>query len=169
MIKSQDREEKVLCFDTDSGLLGEAGQGEAFFAADLPSKAVQDVMQLLTETENSRVQTQRAVDALQAASVIHPWPLALQQGEQKVAVEGLYRIDEAMFNGLLDEAFSPLRSCGALTLAYAQLFSMNQLAMLSKAAEVGARIGVQLKAKAATQGAGNFGFKFSEGETLKFS
>lgn len=168
LIKPQDREDKVLCFDSNSGLLGEAGQGAAFFDGDSPSKAVAEVMQLLTEMENSRVQTQRAVDALQAVSVIQPWPLALQQGEQKIAVEGLYRIDEAMFNALPDDAYPPLQSTGALALAYGQLFSMNQLAMLPKAADVGARIKAQLEARA-KQSVGDLGFRFAEGETLKFS
>ena len=52
---------------------------------------------------------------------------------------------------------------------------MNQLAMLSKAAEAGARIGEQLKSRAEArptnqaQGLAEIGFRLSEGETFKFS
>ena len=171
LVKSQDREDSILCYDESSGLLVEAGQGEAFFDADGPSLAIKAILNFLAETEQSRVVTQRLVDALQAADLIQPWPLNLQQGDTTVPVEGLYRIDEAGLNTITDDAFLALRKAGALALAYAQLLSTNQLAMLSKAAEIQARISGQLQARALSraQVGGDLGFRFSEGETIKFS
>jgi len=86
-------------------------------------------------------------------------------------VQGLYRIDEEALNVLPDEAFLPLRKTSALPLAYAQLFSINQLAMLPKAAEVQARIKGQLQAKAASQTPllSDFDFLLSEEATFKFT
>ena len=86
-------------------------------------------------------------------------------------VEGLYRIDEAALNALPDDAFMPLRKTGALPLAYAQLLSMNQLALLPKAAEVQARIKGQLQAKAPSQTSvgTDFDFLLSEEATFKFT
>jgi len=173
LVKPQDREEPVLCFDTGSGLLVDAGQGEAFFDADGPSPVIKEVLNLLSSIEASRAEARPTVDALQAAELIQPWTLNLQQGEKTVPVEGLFRIDEAALNALPDDDFLSLRKAGALALAYGQLFSMNQLAMLSKAAEVQARIGAQLRAEARptnqTQGVGDLGFRLSEGGTFKFS
>lgn len=171
LVKPQDREDSVLCFDESSGLLAEAGQGEAFFdEAGALSQAVKDVLGFLSQIERSRMTTQAAVDALQAAGLIQPWALNLQQGEKTVPVEGLFRIDEAALSALPDDAFLSVRKAGALALAYGQLFSMNQLAMLSKAAEVQARIREQLRAKAASQvGVADLGFRMSEGGTFKFS
>ena len=94
LVKMQDREDSILCIDEESGLVVEAGQGESFFdASGTPSQAVKDVLNLLTQVERSRVATQAAVDALRGAGLIQPWPINLQQGNQAVAVEGLFRID----------------------------------------------------------------------------
>ncbi|OIQ77988.1 hypothetical protein GALL_403090 [mine drainage metagenome] len=69
-----------------------------------------------------------------------------------------------------DEAILTLRQAGALPLAYAQLFSTNQLGMLSKAAEVQARIREQLKNLAANQiqNVTDAGFRMSVDETFRF-
>ena len=56
LVKPQDRDEPVLCFDMDSGLLGEAGLGEAFFEGDGPSPAIKDALTLLSDMERSRAQ-----------------------------------------------------------------------------------------------------------------
>ena len=183
MVKPQDRDEKVLCFDNSSGLLADAGQGEAFFDADGPSAAIQNVLKLLSDTETSRLVTQRLVDALQDANLIQPWLLNLQQGEQTIPVQGLYRIDEAALNALPGDAYLSLRKTGALPLAYAQLFSMNQLALLPKAARMQAQIKGQLEAKATGQAlsqatsqtqsqaqpVSDIDFLFPPGDTFKFS
>lgn len=170
LIKPIDSDDSVLCFDESSDLLVDAGQGEAFFDADGPSPAIKAILSFLSDTETSRVLTQRLVDALQSADVIRPWSLNLIQGEHTVPVEGLYRIDEAALNTLADEAFNSLRKAGALPLAYAQLFSMNQLVMLSKAAEVQTRVREQLQSRNLGQApVADMSFGLSLGETLKFS
>lgn len=170
LIKPQDREESVLCFDESSGLLAEAGQGNAFFdEAGAPSQAVKDVLEFLSQIEASRRTTQAAVDALQAAGLIQPWLLNLQQGEQTLTVDGLYRIDEAALNALLEEAFLGLRKLGALPLAYAQLLSMNQLGKLQQAAGVQARLREQVQAASQASTIADLGFRMSEGGTFKFS
>ena len=77
LAKPQDREESVLCVDESSGLVVAAGQGEAFFDdAGAPSQVVKDILDLLSKFESSRVTTQAALDALQAAELIQPcsWP-----------------------------------------------------------------------------------------------
>jgi len=79
--------------------------------------------------------------------LIQPWPINLQQGDQVVAVEGLFRIDEAAMNALPDEDFLKLRSTGAFAVAYAQLLSMTQLSALQKLDQIQA----ELKAQAAAQ------------------
>jgi hypothetical protein len=137
LVKPQDREESVLCIDEASGLVVEAGQGETFFDEDgQPGKTLRGVLELLSQVEQSRMATQGAVDALVAAGLVQPWPLSINQGEQNVPVTGLYRIDEAALNALENEAFLALRRSGALPVAYAQLLSMNQLAVLQRLAQI---------------------------------
>ena len=98
------------------------------------------MLELLSQVERSRMATQAAVDALAAAGLIQPWPLNIQQGEQNVPVTGLYRIDEAALNALENEAFLTLRRSGALLVAYAQLLSMNQLAVLQRLIQIQAKL-----------------------------
>ena len=94
LVKLQDRADSILCIDEASGLVVEAGQGETFFDEDgRPSKALRDVLELLSQVERSRMATQAVVDALAAASLVQPWPLSMKKGEQNVPVTGLYRID----------------------------------------------------------------------------
>ena len=171
LVKPLDSEESVLCFDESSDLLVDAGQGEPFFDEDGPSPAIKAILSFLSDTETNRVLTQRLVDALQAANVIRPWALNLLEGERAVPVESLYRIDEAALNALPENAFNTLREVGALPLAYAQMFSINQLAMLSKAVEIHARLREQFQTRDAgqTQAVTNMGFGLVKGETLKFS
>lgn len=179
LVKPQDRVESVLCFDSDSGLLADAGQGEAFFdEAGAPSQAVKEVLGFLSQIENSRVATQAAVNELQAAELIQSWPLNLQQGEQTLPVAGLFRIDEAALNALSEEAFLALRKAGALPLAYAQLLSMNQLGKLQQAAGLQARMREQAQGASQSRAEArpgqtptiaDLGFRMSEGGTFKFS
>jgi hypothetical protein len=128
------------------------------------------VLDFVSQIERSRVATQAAVDALQAAGLIQPWPLKLQQGDQMRPVEGIHRADEAALNALSDEAFVLLRKAGALPLAYAQLLSMNQLAMLQKSFDVQAKLREQQKAQELGQfkNLAGLGFGLSDDGNIKF-
>jgi len=148
LVYVEERKDSILCIDEDSGAVGEIGQGEAFFdGSGTPTQAISNILNLLTQVEGSRQTTKVAVDALSAAGLIQPWPINLQKEEQVVAVEGLFRIDEAAMNALPEDAFLKLRSCGAFAVAYAQLLSMNQLSVLEKLDQMQA----QLKEQAAKQ------------------
>jgi len=171
LIKPEDREQSILCFDESSGRVVEAGQGEAFFDEEgAPSQAVKEVLDFLSQIERSRLATQTAVNALQAAGLIQPWPLKVRQGDQIRPVEGIHRADEAALHALSDDAFLSLRKAGALLLAYAQLLSMNQLVMLQKAAEAQTKLSDQLKAQELSQfkNLAGPGFGISDDGNLKF-
>lgn len=172
LVKPQDRESSILCFDESSGLLAEAGVAEPFFdETGAPSQVVKDILGFLSQVERNLMVTQAAVDALQAAGLIQPWVLNLQQGGQQAPVAGVFRIDEAALNALPDEAFVSLRKTSALPVAYAQLLSTNQLATLQKNAEAQARLREQLKAQESGQAGNRAGldFAFSNNEILRFN
>ncbi len=174
LVKPKDRKDSILCFDEDSGLLVEAGQGEAFFdEAGTPSQAVKDTLDSLSQMERNRLVTQTAVDALQAAGLIQLWPLKVQQGDEVVAREGLYRINETALNALDAATLHGLRNKGALALAYAQLLSMNQLSVLKKLSLAQAQMQAKIQAKAASVAQGlavlqGFGLSQDDG-TLRLS
>lgn len=146
LVKPAGRDDHILCIDADSGRVVEPPQGEAFFNPDgTLAPAIRDILAQLTEIERSRMVTQAAVDALHAAGLIQPWKLTLKEGDRSLNVEGLFRVDEAAFNSLPDEAFLRLRHSGAQYLAFAQLLSLNQLSQFAKLVQVQQ----QLRAKSA--------------------
>lgn len=131
----------VLCIDEDCGLLVPQAQGTDFFdSTGKPQAFVQQMADFLAHIEASRAATQVAVDALQAAAVIHPWPLQTEKDGEVRPVDGLFRVDEAALNALDAAALKILGDKGALAIAYAQLFSMHQLAALDKLKPMHARL-----------------------------
>jgi hypothetical protein len=133
LAKAVDSEQRILCFDEDSGRLVAAGKGEPFFATvDSLTPTVKSIFDLLLQTESSRLATQAAVDSLATAKLLEPWNLTVKDGERTMKLEGLYKIDETKLNAMSDEAFVGLRKTKALILAYAQLLSLNQLAQFQK-------------------------------------
>lgn len=136
---------QVLGFDMNSGLLREsldAPRAVAFFDENnQPAQTLKDTLAFLKALEEGKQRTQQAVDALAEQGLIQPWPVALQIGEEKETLAGLYRIDAEALQQLSDEALGKLNRVGALQLAYAQLFSQPQLKHLGKLASVHARAG----------------------------
>lgn len=127
---------QVLCIQEDH--LVDDTQGHPLFDEENNlTKPVQDTLNFLNECDKNRKVTQNACDALSKADVIEKWPLQVKQaeGQEPVQVDGLYRISEKTLNEMDVETFAGLRGNGALGLAYAQLFSMNQINMLTELAK----------------------------------
>ena len=138
--------QQVLCFDQDSGLIGDGPAGEPFFNEDgSPTQGVTEVMNFLMQIQANRDGTARSCALLQQHGLIQPWPLKVQEAGGERAVGGLFRVDEAALNALPAEALVALRDAGALVLAYCQLLSMQHLPKLGLLAQAHA----QTRAKAA--------------------
>ena len=124
---------KVICIDqeclTDDveapKLFKEDGDQEDLFS---------EMFNFLVRCNQDRDVTQAAVNALTKADIFEAWPINVQKGgeDKVIAIEGLFRINEAKLNSLQKEEFSSLRESGAITLAYAQIFSMPQLKQLNR-------------------------------------
>jgi hypothetical protein len=130
LIRPEGSEKMTLCVDEDSGVIVDAnGEGEAFFTSDgKPSHCISAIMELLSQIEGSRTATELATASLTEAGVIEPWPLEVDVGGKKTAINGLHRVNNSALAQLDDEAFLTLRKTSALLLAYAQLLSMGQIA-----------------------------------------
>ena len=130
-----DNDQHVLAIEQES--LTDDPAGQPLFDDDgkLADK-VQQTADFLTQCDKNRQATARACRLLGDTGLIEPWPLKLERGEgqEPVTVQGLYRINEKALNALAAEAFAGLRQQGALALAYAQLFSTNQLSQLTERA-----------------------------------
>jgi hypothetical protein len=164
LAQQEGAEEYILCINEASGLVVEDTEdGNAFFDdQDRPTQKIKDTLNFLTQIKASRDATEVAVNALADAGLITPWEINLKQGEKVVPVEGLFRVDEAGLNKIDDKDFLTLRKAGGLALAYAQLLSMSQLAVLERLGELQGQI---LAKQAANSGSGNVaGFSLSEDE-----
>ncbi|MDR5900477.1 SapC family protein [Halomonas vilamensis] len=132
--------EKVFAIDADH-LSDEAGEPLFDEEGNLTQKAAQ-TLDFLKQCEQNRQVTQQAVKVLGDAGVIEPWPLKIERGEgqEPLAVKGLYRIDEKALNTLDAEAYAALQGA-PMVLAHAQLFSMSQLNQLTERAKLHAKQG----------------------------
>jgi len=118
----------ALCVDESSGLISDS-KGEPFFDKDGQlAKPVSDVFEFLKKIGQNRVLTQKAVDTLAEAGLLTGWDMK--------GATGLYKIDEPKLMSLGDDAFLTLRKRHALPIAYAQLFSMGNTAMLDRLAKI---------------------------------
>ena len=156
--------EFILCINEASGLVVENTEdGNAFFDdQDQHTQGTKDVLNFLTQIKASLNGTEGAVNALADAGLITPWEINRKQGDKVVPVEGLFQVDEAALNKLDDEDFLAVRKAGGLAIAYAQLFSMNQLAVLESLGELRGQILEQQTAQ--SEAANLTGFSLSEDE-----
>jgi len=128
--------QRVLCIDADQ-LIDAADVGQPLFDDNgQPSATVAKQLDFQQHCEANRQPTQQAVDALQQAGVLQPWPLEISRGEGETPkkIEGLYRIDEKALNTLDAETYATLQGA-PMALVHAQLFSAHQLSQLTERAK----------------------------------
>lgn len=128
----------LLGFDQASGLYREQPDPEKaeerFFddAGEL-QPLTQKMVEFLQARTKSEQRTQRAVDALDAAHLLEPWPLPVEDPNpdpSRALLTGLNRISQGALNALDATALHQLRDTGALAIAYAQLFCQPRLGYL---------------------------------------
>ncbi|MFT4812826.1 MAG: hypothetical protein ACI9WR_000123 [Paracoccaceae bacterium] len=129
--------EKVLCIEETHLLENqEAEHLNSLPLFDEKSELTHEAAKLLNFLnfcEHNRVLTDTACLKLADAGLIEPWVIELIRGEEEVPTEvrGVYRINEELLNTLDAQVIGVLREGGALSLAYAQLFSMSQIEQLN--------------------------------------
>lgn len=134
--------QRVLCIDADQ-LIDAADVGQPLFDENgQPSATVAKQLDFQQHCDANRQHTQLAVDALQQAGVLQPWPLEISRGEGETPkrIEGLYRIDEKALNTLDADTYATLQGA-PMALVHAQLFSAHQLNQLTQRAKFHAEHG----------------------------
>ena len=123
----------TLGVDEASGLVVDRDQGQPFFKEDgSPHDGARAIFDFMVKVSRSQEAAVSACAALTKHGVIEPWPLKLKHGDEERPVPGLNRINEAALNALEPEAFLELRQGSALALAYSQLISSGNLALLGR-------------------------------------
>lgn len=129
--------ETLLGYDIASGLLAPAGEAEPFFTSNQePTERIQKTLQFLLGIQQGNELSSRAIEKLSAYDVLEPWPIQVGEGENLLQINGLKRVSEQRLNTVSSEALMDLRNTGALTVAYAQLFSTINIRILIELAEV---------------------------------
>lgn len=127
----EDPAKRVLCVQSQNDVIVDGDEGSLIFdEKGEPSPEIKKMLEFLLQMEQSNAKTERAVAALAAAGVIVPWKLALQAGDKKQTLEGLFHVDEKALNELADEAYLKLRKAGAVALAHLMLLSEQNLPSL---------------------------------------
>lgn len=129
------KQQLVLCVDAEQLVVDVSGQA-LFDDNGEPAEQVTKTLDFLNQCDADRRRTQAAVNVLQQASVMQPWPLEFGrgEGEEPQRVEGLYRIDEKVLNTLDSTTYTGLQGA-PMALAYAHLFSVQQQRQLIERAK----------------------------------
>lgn len=141
---SADSQDRLLCFDQASGLIYSDKDSQRDSGSDQPpgveaqpliangqlTDKAAEVFHFLKQCETNRKLTQKAVDALAEQHLIIPWELPAEAGQDRPGIRGLYRIDDGRLNTLTAETIHHLQQQQAIAVAYAQLYSIPQLASL---------------------------------------
>lgn len=134
VLASTQDDKQVLCFDDASDLLSDS-EGEPFFDAESnPSEVVSGILSFLGQHFQNLQATRRLCAVLDEHRLLTEWPITLQDHEsaKQAMLSGLYRVDEEAFNQLDAPTLGVLHQAGALPLIYAQLLSIQNLALLGQ-------------------------------------
>lgn len=169
LAQTEDRQQ-VLCIDEDSGLITDGPEGEGFFTEDgQPTQAVSDILNFLTQTEQSRLAIGAACAVLQKHNLIRPWPITLKTDSGEQRITGMFQIDEAALNQLPGETLLEIHKAGGLPLAYCQLLSMQHLPVLGELIGAYAKLAAQAVAAQNIAQGGELDLEFmNKGETISF-
>lgn len=129
-----DSNDFVIVVNEASGLITTDANDLTFFQSNgEPSEPLAAIIQRLERLQHGRIASLELCKRLADADLLEPWNLGVKGEDGKVQhIEGLYRISEKAFNELGNVSFLSLRKHGALTLAYAQLFSMGNIHKLGR-------------------------------------
>ena len=173
LVRMPGQKHPALCVDESTGLVEDAGKGEAFFdeSGKGITPALKAMLQLLGQVEDSRVATERAARLLAAAQVLVPFSFKTRPSgpaQDLSALGELYMVDQARLNALDNEGFIALRQHDALALAYAQITSVHHLDALIRFSDALRQAGAARQATAdAPDGA--LGGVFTGDSVIRFS
>lgn len=125
----------TVVFDKDSDFFCEIareGFQQVFSTNGILSDSFQLVIHFMQQRYAQQQQTDKLVAQLTDCGLIEAWPLEIKaSGVEEVRnIMGLFRINEKALQSLPASILSELSSSGALSIAYAQLFSQARIKQL---------------------------------------
>ena len=121
--------ELSLCYDPDSGLVGEDGDGLALFENDKPSEALNAILKFCEDFEIAAQRTQAFVKELQEMDLLIDGEVTIQPegAEQPFLYRGFRMVDEAKMREMNGDQLRKINQNGILPLIMAHLFSLSSI------------------------------------------
>ena len=122
-------DELSLCFDPNSGAVGDFEEGEALFADGQPSDATKAILQFCEQFETAGQRTAAFMEELKKSGLLMDGEVAIQpQGvEQPFVYRGFQMIDEEKLRDMRGDDLRKMNQNGMLALIFAHLFSLSQI------------------------------------------
>jgi len=129
---SPEAQELSLCFDPDSGLVGDGGDGQPLFDGDKPSAATNAILKFCEDFELSAQRTAAFVKELKDMDLLMDGEVAIQMGDpsqpqdqqQPFIYRGFQMVNETKFRELRGDELRKINQNGILPLVVAHLFSL---------------------------------------------
>ena len=124
-----DSDELSLCYDPNSGAVGEFDEGEPLFDGDQPSQATKAILEFCEQFEAAGLRTNAFVEELTKSDLLMDGEVAIQpEGfDQPFVYRGFRMIDEEKIRDLRGDELRKMNQNGMLPLIYAHLFSLSQM------------------------------------------
>ena len=124
-----DSDELSLCFDPESGAIGEFDEGEPLFQGDQPSEATKAILQFCEQFETAGQRTTLFLEELKKSDLLMDGEVAIQPegSEQPFVYRGFRMVDEEKLRELRGDELRKMNQNGMLALIYAHLFSLSQI------------------------------------------
>lgn len=122
-------QELSLCFDPDSNMVGEDGDGPALFDGDQPSEATKGILKFCEDFEMAAQRTNAFMKELEEMELVMDGEVSIQIPDQEnpYVYRGFRMVNEEKFRALDGEALKRIHENGMLPLIMAHLFSMSQM------------------------------------------
>ncbi|HEY0115858.1 MAG TPA: SapC family protein [Allosphingosinicella sp.] len=123
---STDAQELSLCFDPESGLVGQYEDGRPLFDGDKPSEVTSSILKFCEEFELSAQRSTAFVNELKEMDLLMEGEVAIQieNSEQPYIYRGFQMINEEKMRELRGDTLRKINQNGILPLIMAHLFSL---------------------------------------------
>lgn len=127
-----DAKELSLCFDPDSGLVGEYEDGTPLFEDGKPTDNLNNILKFCEDFETAVQRTQAFVAELKTLDLLIDGEVSIQPGgsEQPFVYRGFQMVAEDKLREMNGDQLRKLNQNGMLTLIMAHLFSLTQITEL---------------------------------------